>query len=1281
MLKAFERFKKQTALLLCVIFICSPILTQAAARSGGTLSGTVRVYLSSMAANASLTLNIAGSYSIGGDSSRALNRGEQITVTNSGSTLYMNRNGVSQAMGSSFKLRRHSTSGENGIRISQARNSANLYPGDLELRARNGNVQAILHVYIEDYLRGVVPYEMSNSFPIEALKAQAVAARTYTLKKMSSSASDYDVVDTASDQAYCGTPSGNANCRLAIEATAGVVGMYGGNYMASYYTASNGGQTESVSNAWNSSSYSYLSVKDDPYDLRNSASMVKSASVYKSGNLSSGLDNLLRTKAAAQLSQMGYMSGSENVTIRAIDSVQATTPKYGSGSKLYTKIVFTARVTATNSSGARENVSSPLTLTTDYFSELESLLALSINSTQNELVSIEETTYAFKIVARRFGHGIGMSQRGAQQMGKEGHSYEQILDFYYPGTSRVAYTFTRSILSSIDGSSSGTQEPGVQSGVAIVSLQNPLESLRLRKEPDASASILTMIPHGTQVTVLDNQGAWCQVQYGTLSGYVMSSYLTFISDDPDPTPVPPPTPGIGEGELGTCTVLLSSGKLNLRLQPSTSSAILALIPNGEVLTLLEDFDTSWVRVRYGTTEGYVSKRYVFIDINKATVTPIATVTPEPTATPTGSVDPNATPTPTATVEATSTPEAEAKTDMAVVILSSENQTLNLRQQPTTASAVLARIRHGSDVKVLANYGAWCSVIYGNLSGFVMKEYLYFPGNFQIEGEATPTPTASPEASPTVSPSPTPDASLQPDVTATPEPTASIDPSVTPEPTPTPIPEPVYLTARVVLSSASSTLNVRAGAGTWFGVLGEIGHGTQVRILNQDPNWCTIDYSGKDGYVATRYLVLDEPTPTQTPTPTPAATATPTPTLEPGTTPQPGETVTPTVSPTPSPSPAPTPEYVSAKIALSGSSSRLNVRASASTNGRILGAVRHGEVVHVYEWGSTWSKIDYAGAFGYVASRYLSEMEQSHITPTPMPTSTATNEPNKTAEPTATSSPSPTATIKPEEDLLPTRVIIDVSRYLNVRNKPSSGGKVIGRVKDGTEHDVTDVFDGWFEIRYSGGKGYVSATYALPIKWGALSTPSGQDDNGATDQQTLTPKPTPSPEQTTEKPKETPTPITDKTQEPAQEQTQEPIAESLPTAKPGKVINSGEVKAGAQVYERADASSSVLLSPDKGESVRVISYPSQREWAYIEVLGVYGYMKLDDANLRYEIALLLNSNTAHNLYKQASLESESVISLNAGTRVSLMDVDGDFALVRAEGAVEGYIDLNMLDTRD
>lgn len=114
------------ALLLCLMLPVMAAAAQDGTVQGSTISGTVRVYLSSIGQNASVDLTIDGSYSVGGDTSRAIPRGTQVTVRNSGGSLAMTMNGQTQSMGTRFKLRRHQTSGNNGVRIAQARKPQNL---------------------------------------------------------------------------------------------------------------------------------------------------------------------------------------------------------------------------------------------------------------------------------------------------------------------------------------------------------------------------------------------------------------------------------------------------------------------------------------------------------------------------------------------------------------------------------------------------------------------------------------------------------------------------------------------------------------------------------------------------------------------------------------------------------------------------------------------------------------------------------------------------------------------------------------------------------------------------------------------------------------------------------------------------------------------------------------------------------------------------------------------------------------------------------------------------
>ena len=137
-----RRWGRALALLLTVLLLGLLLPPQARADSGvatgSTVSGTVRVYLSSIGTLTKVDLTVDGSYSIGGDTSRAIARVAQLSVSNSGGTLMFSVNGQSQTMGSRFRLRRHQTSGNNGVRIAQARYPQNLYPGDIEFIAKGG---------------------------------------------------------------------------------------------------------------------------------------------------------------------------------------------------------------------------------------------------------------------------------------------------------------------------------------------------------------------------------------------------------------------------------------------------------------------------------------------------------------------------------------------------------------------------------------------------------------------------------------------------------------------------------------------------------------------------------------------------------------------------------------------------------------------------------------------------------------------------------------------------------------------------------------------------------------------------------------------------------------------------------------------------------------------------------------------------------------------------------------------------------------------------------------
>ena len=111
--------------------------------------------------------------------------------------LRMVGNGINELMGTTLTLVRTSSSGDKGIALNNAKYGVCTYWGDLTFNVSGSTLQVINKVPVEQYLYGVVGYEMSNSFPLEALKAQAVSARGYALRAIDSSEPNYEIGDTS----------------------------------------------------------------------------------------------------------------------------------------------------------------------------------------------------------------------------------------------------------------------------------------------------------------------------------------------------------------------------------------------------------------------------------------------------------------------------------------------------------------------------------------------------------------------------------------------------------------------------------------------------------------------------------------------------------------------------------------------------------------------------------------------------------------------------------------------------------------------------------------------------------------------------------------------------------------------------------------------------------------------------------------------------------------------------------------------------------------------------
>ncbi|MCI5955382.1 MAG: SpoIID/LytB domain-containing protein [Clostridiales bacterium] len=578
--------------------------------AAGERSQIVRVLLSRLGLTDRMDITLISPYTAATQEGVNMHfqAGSELALIFRDGALYLYYEGMSLLVGQSLTLKRDALEDqdESGFRLT---NYSALYRGDLQLDMADGKLRPILSLHVEDYLLGVVPYEMSEAFPLEALKAQAVAARTYALRKQDASKA-YDLVDTTNDQVFRGYLPGKSQTERAIRETRGVCGFYKGKLAQCYYAASNGGQTELVETVWpTAEDFGYYAFGDDPYDVENPASVVRAFEMKKtyaaSENAPYALRKLLASRLADALEARGYDAAPESVRVDAIESVTTDTPE-NAQSKRMTMLHMTVRISGRTRREApvemidsdteevslfevREPAEAPtaspaptpaaealaqdaaptpqptpeptpepiygpftaieeaFTLDMPIFPDAESALSLDISGNyDNELWSVVESKTAYTVQARRFGHGVGMSQRGAQWMaGAYGKTYQEILAFYYPGLTLMRYaeeplTLTRpeEALSATAGPAPSptprptvmplTQQPQADQWIALVTEIDDDSSLNLRETPDLNGNIQIRLYKNQRLLVLERcaEDGWVKVRTDMAEGYVMEKYLT-----------------------------------------------------------------------------------------------------------------------------------------------------------------------------------------------------------------------------------------------------------------------------------------------------------------------------------------------------------------------------------------------------------------------------------------------------------------------------------------------------------------------------------------------------------------------------------------------------------------------------------------------------------------------------------------------------------------------------------------------------------------------------------
>ena len=541
--------------LLLLLALC--LLSSAAPAEDAAPS--VRIRLRRLGITDRAELYLDGSYTLETSAglSAAFDPGTHLTAQVNGGQIVLYAGTVNLTAGNGARFVQHEPA-SGGLRF---RKGGGRYPGSLLMEAAGGQLVLTLTLSVEDYLQGVVPYEMSNDFPLEALKAQAICARTYALAHLNPDR-DYDMVDTTANQVFMGIDSSHVNAIRAVQETAGVVSTVNGQLAVCYYAASNGGQTVLPGAVWPGESNAGYAVTDDPYDLANPESPVLKRTLNRDGSgLRDGFTALLRASVADAMKKLSMPDSADAFRVDAILGV--TAEGAAEGSRLQTKLRVRFRwsgrpVTATPDPGAADGKPSlgPWQSAGEHeavlaiFPDVIGALDLSIGGLGNELITVTEKDSGFTVAARRYGHGVGMSQRGAQWMAAhEGKTYADILAFYYPGTvlQRAPFgppalpTMLPALAQTPAPAASPTPRPTLMpvtadlpEGAWLASVEgiDADSSLNLRAEPSTAGDILMRLYKHQWLIVLNDceEEGWVHVQTDTADGYVMVSFLEKIAE-------------------------------------------------------------------------------------------------------------------------------------------------------------------------------------------------------------------------------------------------------------------------------------------------------------------------------------------------------------------------------------------------------------------------------------------------------------------------------------------------------------------------------------------------------------------------------------------------------------------------------------------------------------------------------------------------------------------------------------------------------------------------------
>ncbi|MBR1860055.1 MAG: SpoIID/LytB domain-containing protein [Selenomonadaceae bacterium] len=320
---------------------------------------------------------------------KVINKNTEIVISNVGNRIHVNGQSINC---SEMEFRPRN---EKELKDMQTQINGKMYRGGVKVIATSSGLSIINIVAVEEYLRGVVPGEMSPSYHEEALKVQAVAARTFALvNRKRHKDSGYDLCNTTHCQVYNGVEAEHRITNKIIDETFGEVLFYNNKLIQALFHTDSGGMTENVIDVWG---------VDYPY-LRAVSEIEKETGAW---TLRIPINDF-SSKLAAAKHNVGTV---KSIKITPLKIGKSTADRTASG-----------RVKEINIQGTKGQTKITGTEMRSIFSLRSTLFEIKISG--SEVI----------INGYGWGHGVGMSQNGAQNLAKHNYTYDKILSHYYKGT-------------------------------------------------------------------------------------------------------------------------------------------------------------------------------------------------------------------------------------------------------------------------------------------------------------------------------------------------------------------------------------------------------------------------------------------------------------------------------------------------------------------------------------------------------------------------------------------------------------------------------------------------------------------------------------------------------------------------------------------------------------------------------------------------------------------------------------------------------------------------------